>query len=268
MINDRCAGHPHRSADVPLDGIEKDLVSALLGSLARPDAVVEEIVAGPLFIAVVARGRMGISSLLGARPRDGEKDLAGKAVGMKAARVAEYLLGPSPYAVCLAMAALNSAVTPDPSSLREDDRPADALIADLGRGKNVGLVGEFPFTEALREKVGALHLFELRDAPGALPRERWDQVLPGLDVLAVTGTALLTRQMGYFLTGAERAVKIILGPTTPFSPVLFRFGADYLSGSMVTDHRRVAEGIRAGVSFRAIKKNGGIRFVQLRKEDL
>jgi uncharacterized protein (DUF4213/DUF364 family) len=156
---------------------------------------------------------------------------------------------------------------PDPSAPTEDDRPADALIAELGRNRIVGLVGEFPFTDSLREKVGTLHLFELRDIPGALPRDQWEKTLPDLDVLAVTGTALLTRQMGYFLSRANRAVSVVLGPTTPLSPALFKFGADYLCGSVVTDPRLVAEGIRSGLPFRAIKKRGGVRFVTWKKSE-
>jgi uncharacterized protein (DUF4213/DUF364 family) len=128
-------------------------------------------------------------------------------------------------------------------------------------------VGEFPFTGTLRSQVGELHLFELRDVEGAVPRNRWDEILPQLDVLALTGTALLTRQMSYFLGMAARAVSIVLGPTTPLSRALFRFGADYLCGSIVIDPSPVLEGIRSGLSFRAIKKKGGISFCTLARDD-
>lgn len=210
---------------------------------------------------------MGIASLLGAQPGDGELDLPERVVGMKAGRAAECMLEPSPFAVCLGMAALNAATAPDPETLPEDEASAEFLIAGLGQGKTVGLVGEFPFADALRPKVGTLHLFELRDIPGAVPVERWDEVLSGLDVLAVTGTALLTRQMGYFLAHAGKAVSVVLGPTTPLSKALFRFGADYLCGSVVTDPRLVLEGIRSGLSFRAMRKKGGIQFVRMSKQD-
>ena len=209
---------------------------------------------------------MGMSSLLGARPAEGETGMTGHVIGRTAAQVAQYLLRPSPFAVCLGMAALNAAYTPDPAAVLEDDAPAETFIAELGKDKTVGLVGEFPFVNELREKVGALHLFELRNVPGAVPRDRWDEVLSRLDVLAVTGTAVLTRKMGYFLTHAGQAVSVVLGPTTPLSQALFRFGADYLCGSVVTDPGRVLEGIRSGLSFRAIKKNGGIKFVRLTED--
>ncbi len=210
---------------------------------------------------------MGIASLLGAQPGDGELDLPERVVGMKAGRAAECMLEPSPFAVCLGMAALNSATAPDPETLPEDEASAESLIVWLGQGKTVGLVGAFPFTDALRTKVETLHLFELRDVPGAVPGDLWDEVLSRLDVLAVTGTALLTRQMGYFLSHAGKAISVILGPTTPLSPALFGFGADYLCGSVITDPRSVLEGIRAGLSFRALKKQGGVRFVRMAREN-
>jgi len=59
-----------------------------------------------------------------------------------------------------------------------------------------------------------------------------------------------------------------LGPTTPMSQTLFEYGANYLCGSVVTDMDKVAGSIRAGVSFREIKKNGGLIFTQLENNDL
>lgn len=267
MNDDRCTPHTPRLADMQPDSIEGDLVNAMLRSLIRPDAPVEQVVSGDKFIAVIAGGRMGISSLLGAQPGEQEASMTNEVIGMSAARVAEYLLRPSPYAVCLGMAALNAATAPDTDSEIKDERPAEQLIADLGRNKTVGIVGQFPFVGSLREKVGALHLFELRGAPDAVPRERWEDVLSGLDVLAITATALLTRQMAFYLSHAAGAVSIVLGPTTPMSPALFGFGVDHLCGSVVTNPHPVLEGIRSGLPFKAIKKRGGIRFVMLHRDE-
>ena len=262
MTDHSCTPQAPRLDIHPLSGVERNLVDDMIRSLSRPDAVVEQVTAGPKFIAVEAGGRMGIASLLGARHGKDETGMAEELIGMKAAQAAGLLREPSPFAVCLGLAALNAAVTPDPDSLPEENASAETLIAELGRNKAVGIVGDFPFTGALRETAGELHLFELRDVPGSVPRDRWEKVLIGLDVLAVTGTALLTRQMGYFLAQAYNAVSVVLGPSTPMSQSLFRFGADYLCGSVVVDPGPVLEGIRKGLPFRAIKKRGGIRFVR------
>lgn len=258
--------HPPQAAvlpDRPLRGMETDLVDDLLRSMKRSDVLVESVTAGSKFIAVVAGGRMGLASLLGARQTAGEREVLDRAVGRRVSGIAEYLRSPSPFSISLGMAALNAANAPDPAHPPDAGASAETIITELGRGRTVGVVGQFPFVDRLRQKAAALHLFELRDVPGAVDRDQWEAVLPELDVLALTGTALLTRQMAWFLTRAGKAAVVVLGPTTPLSPALFRVGADYLCGSIVTDAGLVSNGVREGMSFRTIKKTGGIRFVQM-----
>lgn len=268
MIEHQYPNDSDTFSDRPLIGAESKLVNELLNTLIRPDAIVEQVVAGGKFIAVTAGGRMGLASLLGAKPRENESSLTRDLIGQTAAQAAQYLTHSSPFAICLGLAALNAANTPQPASVVKSDASAEFLIAKLAQDGIVGLVGHFPFTEALRQKVGKLHLFELKDVPGAVPKDQWETVLPQVDVMAVTATALLTRQMAYFLARADQAKIIILGPTTPFSQALFQFGADYLCGSVVTDQQRVLEGIRAGIGFKTLKKNGGILFSQWTRENV
>jgi uncharacterized protein (DUF4213/DUF364 family) len=251
----------------PLDGKEAELVRKMLQFMPRPEAKIEQVVAGSKFIAVVAGGRMALSSLLGAQPTQHESGLTETLIGKTAAQAAGLLSANSPFSICLGMAALNAASTPDPASVVESGESAETLISQLGRDATVGLVGDFPFVGRLRQKVGSLHLFELRDTPGAVPADQWASVLPHLDVLAITATTLLTRNMAYFLTLARQAAIVVLGPTTPRSCALFEFGADYLCGSVIVDHHRVLEGIRAGWPFKAIKKKGGIKFTCWRLQD-
>ncbi len=265
MSTHSCCRTPEYLPDRPLDGEEKNLVDNLLSALLRPDAVVEEIIAGSKFIAVQAGGRMGLSSLLGATPREHEKELEYQMIGKDVKHVADLVRRPSPFAISLGFAALNAGNMPDPKTVERDHFPAEDLVARLGKDKITGLVGEFPFVESLKNRVGTFHLFELRDVPGAVPHDQWESVIAGLDVFAVTGTALLTRKMAWFLSRAHRAKIILLGPTTPFSPALFSHGADYLCGSVVTDMKKVGQGIRAGLSFKMVKKNGGIIFTQLKR---
>jgi len=251
--------------DRPLEGEEKKLVNSMLATIIRPDAVVEEIIAGSKFIAVKAGGRMGLSSLLGASPQGTEKELEHQLVGKGVKEVAELIRKPSPFAISLGFAALNAGNAPDPKHVEPSNFPADNLIARLGKDKITGLVGEFPFVESLKNRVGTFHLFELRDVPGAVPRDQWESVLARLDVFAITGTALLTRKMAWFLSRAPQATILLLGPTTPFSHALFSHGADYLCGSVVTDMEKVGGGVRAGLPFKMVKKNGGVIFTQWEK---
>ncbi len=254
-------------SDRPLEGEEKGLVDAILSSIIRPDAVVELIVFGAKFIAVTADGRMGISALLGATPQEHEMDLVHQMVGKSVKEVAGLIHKPFPFSIALGLAAVNAGNTPDPNHVEPNNFPADDLIARLGKTKITGLVGEFPFVDSLRKRVGTFHLFELKSVPGAVPRDQWERVLAELDIFALTATTLLTRSMAWFMSRAPQAKIIILGPTTPFSPVLYRYGADYLCGSVVTDTVKVAQGVRSGLPFKMIKRNGGIIFTQWEKTD-
>lgn len=262
----QCAHQGEAKARPALQAEEGSLIRAMLDSLARPEAMVEEVVFGEKFLAVVAGGRVGLSSLLGAGPDEPGLEEVRRAPGRTAAALAENVTSDSPFCISLGLAAMNAANSPSPESLTSGKgASAEERIAQLG-GK-VGLVGEFPFVASLRSKVD-LHLFELRDVPGAVPAHLWDETLAGLDVLAVTGTALLTRRMAYFLTRARQATILVLGPSTPLSASLFDYGADYLCGSVVTEQERVLGGIRAGLPFHQVKKNGGIHFTNWTRQDL
>lgn len=56
---------------------------------------------------------------------------------------------------------------------------------------------------------------------------------------------------------------MLLGPSTPFSGVLFDYGIDILAGSVVTENDVVLRSVSEGASFMQIKKRGGIRFVTI-----
>jgi uncharacterized protein (DUF4213/DUF364 family) len=133
-------------------------------------------------------------------------------------------------------------------------------MAEKGQQGETVLVGEFPFTDRLRRQVKKFHLFELRDVPGRVPPDRWDNILGRCSVLGLTGTTLLTRAMAGYLAKAPQAFTIIIGPTTPLSPVLFSYGAHVLAGCEVISPDPVLAGIREGMTFRQLRKLG-VRFV-------
>ncbi len=251
--------------DRPLEGKEAPLINQLLSSIKRPDIPIENIIVGARFIAIQAGGRMGLSSRLGTVPKPHEQDLHQKLTGRPVHEAAYLLNEPSPFAICLGLAALNAGNAPDPDDIIPSPLAADALVAELGKGKSTGLVGEFPFADTLRKKVGTFHLFELKPVSRAVPHDQWEDQLAKLDVLALTGTTLLTRKMAWFLSRAPQAKTVIIGPSTPVSNILFEFGADYLCGSVVSDMEKAGKGIRAGLSFKQVKKKGGILFTQIEK---
>jgi hypothetical protein len=262
-MNDQHCGRSGTAENMGPPGPEESgLLNAMLADLARPSAPIEKIIIGSKLVAVCAGGRIGLSSLLGARPTEEESHRVMSLIGQTVADGAAYLLQQSPFSICIGLASLNAANTPDSTEVSPTTQSAETLIAELGAGARVALVGQFPFTRSLRQQVKHLDLFELNDVPDAVPRHRWDATLAQADVLALTATTLLTRQMTYYLSRANQATIVILGPSTPLSRPLFDYGADYLCGSVVTDGQRVGKSIQAGLGFRGVKQRGGLVFTQ------
>lgn len=180
-------------------------------------------------------------------------------VGKSLIAAAGQLKSTSAFSISFGAAALNTGIT---APQNQPDIEASQIMAEKGKeGEGeIVLVGDFPFTDWLRQQVKTLHLFELQKVAGRTPPDQWDAILGRCHVLGLTGTTLITRAMATYLEKAPQAYTIIIGPTTPLSPVLFSHGADVLAGCQVVSPDPVFEGIRNGMSFREFKKLG-VQFI-------
>lgn len=232
---------------------EGPLIDALLGSMSRPDEIITSLILSPKFLSVGTEQSMGLSASLGHLPNEAEQKRLDKVKGSSLKDTAALLKDESLFLRSIGLAALNAGL----------DRPASygnagagELLREHGEGKRVGIVGHFPFTPDVREFAAETMLFELADIPGALPRDQWEDAMARCDIMAITGTALLTRYMAYYLEHTRHALTIVVGPSTPLSPVLFEKGADILCTSKVIDPISVGEGVQQGLPFRQLKKLG------------
>ncbi len=165
---------------------------------------------------------------------------------------ARELPSSDPLRAAVGLAALN-ALLPVPQDLETGVKAQD-LIASAGRGKSVAVIGHFPFVERLRDTCRNLWVLELRPRPGDLPAGEAERVLPLADVVAVTGTTLANGTLGGLLEAcAPGALKILLGPSAPLTPVLFDFGLNVLAGVRVWDPLSVREGVLRGRPYRKLK---------------
>ncbi|MCB2228620.1 MAG: DUF364 domain-containing protein [Desulfarculaceae bacterium] len=255
------SGHHHACCGGPptprpaLAGLprEQRLLAALLAEQGPVPLTVERLALGRRFLAVQADGVVGLSSTLGAAPAPGEAEKARGLAGAPLGEVAGLVMNDSPWLASLGLAALNAARPAPPEA-----RPAgaDELLCELAPGKRVVVVGDFPFTAALGEIAAELDLLELRPGAETPPTEEWEAVLGRSQVAAITSTTLLTRALAWALEAAPQAVRVLVGPSTPWSPVLFSHGADVLAGSRVDDPEAVMEAVAQDLGFRAIKKRG------------
>ena len=218
---------------------ERELLEALLDGLSHPADPVERLALGGRFLALSAGGRVGLASTLGARPAPGDRERAAALTGAPLSQAAALLLEDSPWLASLGLAALNAACTP-PRGARF--LGAGNLLEDLGRGRRVVVIGEFPFTAGLAEVASELHLLELRPEAATLPAGEWSQALAQCQVAAITATTLLTPGPGLGL--GERSLGGEGGhrpPPPPWSPVLFDWGGRH-PGRLPGGQARASDG--------------------------
>jgi uncharacterized protein (DUF4213/DUF364 family) len=114
--------------------------------------------------------------------------------------------------------------------------------------------------------VRRLQILERQPQGDELPESEAARVLPNAEFVAITGMAFvngsLERLLGW--CGAEAEV-LVLGPSTPLSPILFDFGVDWLAGAEVTSIDAVVEAVAAGADFHQLRRVG-VRRACLRRE--
>ena len=106
---------------------------------------------------------------------------------------------------------------------------------------------------------------EREPADGDLPASAAADILPQADVVAITGMSLVNHTLDDLLElRSPEAKTLLLGASTPLSPVLFEYGIDFLSGSIVTAIDPVLAAVRQGANFRQIHK-AGVRLVTMQQ---
>lgn len=160
----------------------------------------------------------------------------------------------------IGVAAINALLEVDESACHDEN--ALHTLQREGSGKRVALIGHFPFVPRLRPAVGELWVLEHHPQPGDLPAARAADLLPQADVVAITGTALVNHTMEELLPLCRPdALVMVLGPSTPLSPVLFRHGATVLAGSLVVDPAAALRCLGQGATFQQME---GVRTVVMR----
>ena len=161
----------------------------------------------------------------------------------------------------IGMATVNSLLEVDES--RCLNLNAGALIAEKGTDKRVAIIGHFPFFPQLRKVVKELWVIEKNPQEGDLPEAEAETYIPQADVVGITGTAFTNHTIGDLLKlCAPGAYVVILGDTTPLSPILFDYGVDAISGTRVIDSELALNCVSQGATYRQIR---GIRKLTMQK---
>jgi len=246
------------------------IIDDLLATL--PEGTVSEVRIGAFWTAVVAevngRRRCGLASTMTGENdhhHSGDADVsgAGHLAEYTTARLAALANSPNPMEVSIGMAAINALLPMHAEQWVELN--AEQVIVERGRGRRVAVVGHFPFLSRCRDVAGTLWVLEKRPQGDDLPADAAHEVIPQADVVAISGTTLMNRTFDPLIALCRPdALVVVLGPSTPLSPVLFDHGVHILSGAVVEDMDPVLRAVSQGANFRQVHRRG-VRLVTMQR---
>lgn len=231
------------------------VLKAILASLqSEADTKIRDARIGPYWNAVLSR-RCGLASTpheTHDRQVQRPSFPAEQLVGRQTLEIAEWSLSSDGFIAAIGMAAINSLLEPDESRCKTIN--ARDLLLQHAAGRSIAIVGHFPFVDDIRAVAERLWVLELNPRPGDLPAEQAPDVIPQADIVALTGVTLINHTFDDLIALCRPdAYVVMLGGSTPLSPVLFDYGVDVIGGTIVDDPILVMEGIAQGATFRELR---------------
>jgi uncharacterized protein len=240
------------------------ILEALLGQLPSEPILVNKVIIGIHWTLVSSKYCGLASTLVGEGPHGGGgiQDV-GSLHTKTAQELAQWVLSDNLLEASIGMAALNSLIDIDESKMVQVN--AAEVIARESKDKNLVVVGHFPFVGRMKTIAKNCWVIEKRPYGDDFPEEASSEFIPQADVIAITGTALINHTMEGLLSLCKPdSLVMILGPSTPLSPLLFKCGVSFVSGSRVIDEDAAITTIQQGATFPQVK---GVRLLTMLKEN-
>jgi hypothetical protein len=238
------------------------ILNDLILSLKGNDVAVRSVHTCVFWTAVITK-HCGLSSTFrgeGPSHDRGVRDV-GNLTRKTALELANYARSESLLEASIGMATINSLIDIDESKCIEKN--AFEIILEKGQGKNVAIVGHFPWIPKLKGKSKNLWVLEQRLREGDLPAKEADRILPQCDVVGITGTSFINHTLEALLRLCKGAYILLIGPTSPVSPILFDHGIDAICGSKIIDPDQLIRSISEGATFKEVI---GVRLLTLTRK--
>ena len=130
------------------------------------------------------------------------------------------------------------------------DEPLENLF-----GKKVAVIGHFPYIEKKLGEKCTLVILERDPEEGDYLDSACEYLLPEQDYVFITGMTLTNKTLPRLLTLTQNAKAVMVGPSVPVTPTLFRFGVDTMAGFYVTDCE-LAKGLIAQAAHTEVFQSG------------
>jgi len=209
------------------------------------------------FDTVIESKYLGISSTLKPSKRKPFKNI--KIMGNFTKEVSKLALSENELEASIGIAAINSALN------RENLKFSEINAYDiLPNFEKVGIIGRFPFIDKLKKQVKKVYVFELNPLNGEFHSDELKKYSNEIDIIALTATSLINHTFEKLMENKGKAKVLMLGPSTPLSKVLFDYGIDIISGTLIEDKNKFIGGIKEGKGFKHLE---GRKSVTIFKND-
>ncbi len=246
-----------------------EIYDELINTIPK-DIKIESFLAGLHWFLVRSSGTgMAMTPLEGKRSLMLQGSISGRYVH----DVAHYIKSWDNFEAAIGLAAINSVVNTPGNILAISGKPPEEQIQinafeymkDEIAGRKVAVIGHFRDLENIAESC-ELTILERKPAPGDLPDPSCEYILPFQDYVFITATTLINKTLPRLLELSRNAYVILVGPSTPMHPCLFKYGIDMLAGTTVFDGRRVWNLIREGDRHRFFEE--GASMVKIGREEV
>lgn len=241
------------------------IFSELLATLPPDPIPVRNVVIGVHWTLVASQHASLASTLFNCGPH-GHSHMrdVGKLIGKSAQELAGWIESDNLLEASVGIAAYNSLVDVDQKQLRHNVN-ASEVIEQKSRDKNLVIVGHFPFAPRMKSIAHNLWIIEKKPYGDDFPEDAAHDLIPQADVVAITGTAFINHTIeGLLSLCRPDATVLILGPSTPMVPLLFDYGINYLSGSLVLNEADTVRTVQQGASFPQVE---GVQVVTMVQDD-
>jgi uncharacterized protein (DUF4213/DUF364 family) len=214
------------------------LIDDLISDLRDKDTGVRDVHVGYAWIGVLSRN-CGVAKNFGALHDYIVRDL-GEQTEKSAIELAEYAKSWNMIEAGVGLAAINSLIEPRGKELNMLE-----FLLENAAGKKIAMVGHFPKVDELRKRADELWIIEKQPQKGDLPDTASEYFIPKADIAVITSSAVINKSVERLLE-LSQGLTILMGPSTPMSPVLFDYGVDMLAGIRVVNEERMMAKITQG----------------------
>jgi hypothetical protein len=177
---------------------------------------------------------------------------AGELQRKSAKELAGYMLSGNPIEASIGMAAFNSLNDFPKEKLTKVN--AFKVVGEKGVGKHVAIFGHFPYLKDIKASASRTSVFELYPSGDELSLDDVPAVLPDARVVAITSTSIINHTLDAILPHLHKdAFTVLVGPSTPLSPILFDLGFNLLAGVYIVDEDALFQTIGQAAIFRQVR---------------